>query len=156
MQNVVEGGAQSRADIVPEVLAPGLLLIRYEEAEELAPARQQRVLGAIREAARLEAVGLIFVVGPRVTSVEAAVPKFWLQMTEDTSLRLRAMAIVSGALGVRLAAKGFGVTNLLRSVKIDVQAFTDVAAARAWTQSRLWNAQLVAEQERVAARRTGS
>lgn len=151
MQNVVAAQA-SEGDIVPESLSPGLFLVRYRTGEELAPARQGQVMAAIREAAKLEAVGVIFDVGPAVTSVDPQVPTFWLQVSEDATLKLRVMAVVSEGLGVRLAAKGFGVANLLRSVRIEVQAFRDLAQARAWAQARLWNALLVTEQQRAAAR----
>ncbi len=76
--------------------------------------------------------GIIFVVGPQVRSIDLSVPSFWLRVTGDRTVPIKAMAIVSQAATVRVAASGFSVANKMRGVPIKVDAFRDVAEARLW------------------------
>ncbi len=117
--------------------APGLFVVRYWQSEDLAPARQQPLIAAIQAVPAPKPIGLVFDVSKDVRSVEMEVPNFWMTVTGRTELRLRAMAIASPSVGVRIAAKAFGLTNAVRKLPIAVQSFVDVAEAIKWTRTKL-------------------
>lgn len=127
----------AEALVVPELLEPGLFVVRYETVEDLEPARQRRVVEQLRQAAAEGSTGIVFVVSPAVRSIEASVPKFWLGVTGEATYGLRALAVVAESLGVRIAARGFSVANALRAVPVAVDAFEDLPAATAWVRERL-------------------
>ena len=120
--------------------APGLFVVRYWQAEDLSPARQQPLIAAIEAVPSPMPIGLVFDVSRDVRSVEMEVPNFWMTITGRHELRLRAMAIASPSVGVRIAAKAFGLTNAVRKLPISVQSFVDVADAIKWVRAKLEDA----------------
>lgn len=115
-----------------EVVEPGVVVVRYGAAAEMAAGRQGPLIAAVEGAAAGGATALVFVIAPDVRAVELAVPAFWLEATRRERLRLAALAVVSRNAGVRLAVVGFGATNAVRGVRLAVKAFDDERAAIAW------------------------
>jgi hypothetical protein len=116
---------------------PGLFVVRYRKPEDLTPARQDPLIAAMEAVPSHKPVGVVFDVGGEVRSVEMDVPNFWLTVTGRRELRLRAMAIASPSVGVRIAAKAFGLTTSVRKLPIAVQSFTDVFEAIRWVRTKL-------------------
>ncbi len=114
----------------------GLFVVRYDTPEAMAPEQQQPLLGALQQrvSERLK-VGIVFLVGPAVTSVRIEVPAFWLGVTRDVPLA--AMAIVTRAATVRVAALGFGLANKARGISTQVETFEEQAPAVAWVERLL-------------------
>jgi hypothetical protein len=112
--------------------SPGFFVIRYQSGDDLAPNAQRALLTALEEASREHELRLLFLVGGSILSVDRSVPSWWLGVTARSELRIRKMAIASPSLAVRAAALGFGITNRIRQVKIDVEAFKDEGEARVW------------------------
>jgi hypothetical protein len=117
--------------------APGLFVVRYWQPEDLTPARQTPLIAAVEAVPAPKPIGIVFDVSKDVRSVEMEVPNFWLTITGRRDLRLRAMAIASPSVGVRIAAKAFGLTNSVRKLPIAVQSFSDVAEAIKWVRGKL-------------------
>ncbi len=115
-----------------ETHAPGVLLVRYDRTEDMAPGRQASLLEAIRESARAGPVAIVFDVGPGATWVDVSVPTFWLCTTTDASLRIRAMAIVTDSAAVRIAAAGFATACAIRPRGLEVRTFRAREPALAW------------------------
>ncbi len=110
----------------------GVFTVRYEAPDDLSPARQRELEGALRAASLVGPVGIVFVVGAGVKVVDPAVPAYWLGLTGDDLIRIAAMAIVTGNPGVSIATRGFSVANTLRDRPVQVKPFPDEAAAQAW------------------------
>lgn len=111
-------------------------MVPVHTQDDLLPAHQQpliteleRVLGQRNQA------GLIFEVNAAVRSVDLSVPTFWLGVT--ARLPLTAIAIVTSATLVRVAARGFGVANKVRGLGTRVEVFTSVDEATAWVAAAL-------------------
>ncbi len=115
-----------------EQLEPGVFVVRYAAAADMAPARQVPLVATVEAAARTGATALVFVIAPEVRSVEMAVPAFWLDATKGSRLGLVALAVVSRSSGVRLATVGFGAANMVRRVKLAVRGFEAERDAVAW------------------------
>ena len=115
---------------------PGFFIVRYDTPEAMSPGQQQPLLDALqqRSSQRLK-VGIVFLVGPGVTSVRVEVPAFWLRVTRE--LRLSAMAIVSRAATVQVAALGFRLANKARGVVLPVETFEEEGPAVAWARGYL-------------------
>jgi hypothetical protein len=113
-----------------EELQPGLIVVRYQEQEDLMVARQSSLL------ARLEAVAgpvaVIFEVPSSIRMVPLEVPTFWLGVTARADLQIQAMAIVTSSAGVRVAAGGFALANVARGVRTEVKTFSSVESASEW------------------------
>lgn len=116
-------------------IAPGLFRVIYQLPVDLEPARQAPLIEALREASRTTPVGIVFVIGEGVVSVDFAVPSFWIRVTSDPSVRIAAMAMVTESMAVGIAARSFGAANRFRRVPLVVKAFTDEAQAVAWADS---------------------
>lgn len=115
---------------------PGFFIIRYDTPEEMAPDQQKPLEEAVRRrVAQKCKVGLLFLLGPAVTSVRIEVPAFWLRVTRDVPLA--AMAIVSRAMTVKVAVLGFELANKARNVVLPVQPFEEEAPARTWVKGHL-------------------
>lgn len=114
--------------------APGVFLVRYRERDDLAPARQGPLVDALRAASRAGPIGVVFDVGAGVHWVDVSVPTFWLQATADGSVRIRAMAIVTGSLAVELAVSGFALAASIRHQGMEVKTFPGQVAALAWAR----------------------
>ncbi len=112
--------------------AAGVLLVRYETAGDLEPEAQKDLVDAVRQLGMSQPVGIVFVVGQNVRTVQADVPKYWLGITGEKHNGLSAMAIVSSSVAVHAAALGFSVANRLRGLDIEVKTFDDEAKAVAW------------------------
>jgi hypothetical protein len=119
----------------------GLFIVRYDTPEAMSPDLQGPLQEAMRRrlSQRIK-VGVIFLVGPAVTSVRVEVPAFWLGVTRE--LRLSAMAIVTRAATVRVAALGFRIANKARGVPLPVETFEDEAPAVAWAKGFLGSSPL--------------
>lgn len=113
----------------------GVFLVRYQDKDDLLPANQTALTGALRVSAMSRPTGIIFMLSDAIGWVDPAVPKFWLEVT--ASLPLKAMAIVTKSTGVRIAARGFGIANTVRSVTLLVETFLTEAEALSWVKSQL-------------------
>ncbi len=118
-------------------VAGGLFLVRYDDPEALSPERQRELEAALRAASAAGPVGIVFLVGAGVRTVDPAVPQYWLGLTGDPGIRIAAMAIVTPHPAVSIATRGFSVANTLRDRSLDVKPFADEAAARAWVAERV-------------------
>lgn len=117
--------------------SPGVLRVRYEDAKQMAPLRQQPLLEAIREHAKAGPVAILFEVGPAIRVVSPAVPAFWLTVTGQPENRLCAISVVSPSLAVRTAASGFGIANSLRRIPLVLRAHEDLVEATAWLRGHV-------------------
>ncbi len=120
-----------------ETHAPGVFVVRYERDADMAPERQGPLLDAIRATALAGEIGLVFEVGPGVHLVDVAVPTFWLRVTADAGLRIRAMAIVSGSTAVTIATAGFAAACAIRGGGVEARHFRARSQALAWVVDRL-------------------
>jgi hypothetical protein len=118
-------------------LSSGLFRVEYLRGEDLKPELQQPLLAALRAEPPGQALGILFVLGPGVRTVDLSVPSFWLGVTQDRTLKLRALAMVTTAGAVRVAAKGFAMANTLRGLKLEVKTFEAEPAATTWIESAL-------------------
>lgn len=113
---------------------PGLFVVRYDSPDALAPERQRELEQALRQASASGDLGIVFVVDPKVPLVDPAVPQYWLGITGDATIRLRAMAIVTTQPAVSVSTRGFATANILRDRPVTVKPFPDEAAALAWVK----------------------
>ena len=113
----------------------GLFAVRYEVNDDLLPERQEPLVSALRESVLQRKTGIVVVLSPDIAGVDSSVPAFWLKVT--ATLTLAGMAIVTPSAGVRVAASGFRLANVVRGVKLPVETFDDEAAGRAWLEGHL-------------------
>ena len=113
-----------------EEVEPGLLVVTYRVVDDLAVTRQAPLLARLEE--KRGRVVVVFDVGPAVRSVPLDVPNFWLGVTSRPELQLTGMAIVTSSIGVRVAARGFGLANVARRISTSVETFAHLEAALAW------------------------
>ena len=118
-----------------EEVSPGVLVVRYETTDQLAPESQSQILRRLEE--RRGPVVLAFDVTAGVSAVPLEVPTFWLGVTGRSELQIRAMAIVTRAVLVRVAARGFSLANLARGAAVEVRTFEELAPAVAWCREHL-------------------
>lgn len=118
------------------VVEPGIIEVVYESAEEMAPARQGGLRALMDAQLARGPLALVFVVR-QVPTVDAAVPKYWLEVTRRLAPRLCAMAVTSNSLAVRAAARAFSVANALTRVAMEARAFCDEAEALDWARARV-------------------
>ncbi len=118
-----------------EEVHPGALVVHYTSAETMAPEHQRALLARLEVASG--PVALIFKVDSGVAGVPVAVPTFWLGVTGRRELQIRAVAIVTNAMLVRVAARGFALANVARGAAIAVETFDSVDTAVAWSQAQL-------------------
>ncbi len=118
-------------------VAPGLFVVRYDSAEALAPERQRALELALRDVSAAREVGIVFVVDPSVPQVDPGVPAYWLGITGDATIRLRAMAIVTQQPAVSVSTRGFATANILRDRPVTVKPFREEAEAVAWAKQAL-------------------
>jgi hypothetical protein len=117
--------------------APGLFVVRYDSADALAPERQRALELALRDASAARDVGIVFVVDPSVPQIDPGVPAYWLGITGDATIRLRAMAIVTQQPAVSVSTRGFATANILRDRPVTVKPFRDEGEAVAWVKETL-------------------
>lgn len=117
--------------------SPGLFVVRYDSPDALAPDRQRALELALRDASAAGDVGIVFVVNPSVPLVDPGVPRYWLGITGDTTIRLRAMAIVTSQPAVSVSTRGFATANILRDRQVAVRPFPEEAAALAWAKEAM-------------------
>jgi len=117
--------------------SPGLFVVRYDSPEALAPERQVSLETALRDASASGNVGIVFVVDPSVPMVDPQVPQYWLGITGDATVRLRAMAIVTRQPAVSVSTRGFATANILKDRPVAVKPFPDEAAALAWVKEEM-------------------
>ncbi len=115
----------------------GVFLVRYDEAAELAPARQGELVASLREGARGGPVAIVFVVGPAVQAVGHEIPEHWLGVTGDPSMRIAAVAVVTPNVAVSVATRAFGTFNILRSTNTAVSPFASEREAVEWAAGKL-------------------
>ncbi|MDP3233412.1 MAG: hypothetical protein Q8N26_11595 [Myxococcales bacterium] len=118
-----------------ETRPPGLFIVTYRAAAELAPDEQKPLIDAIEERLKSGPVALVFDVGPAVTMVDLSVPTFWLGVT--TRLPLAAMSIVTASSAVRIAARGFKLAQEIRKHPMVVETHPTVDEAISWAVGRL-------------------
>lgn len=109
--------------------------MRFDTADQLAPANQAEILRRLEE--RRGPVVLTFEVTAAVAAVPLDVPTFWLGVTGRSELQIRAMAIVTRAVLVRVAARGFSLANIARGAAVEVRTFEEVPAALSWCREHL-------------------
>jgi hypothetical protein len=117
-----------------------MLLVRYREASDMEPARQEPFIEAIRTASRLRPVAIVFVIGDGVRSVDFAVPSFWIKVVADPSIQIGAMAMVTTSLAVGIAARSFGAASRFRNQPIEIRTFADEPSAVTWARHTLFAA----------------
>jgi len=113
---------------------PGLFVVRYDSPDALAPERQRALEMALRDASAAGNVAVVFVVDPSVPVVDPQVPRYWLGITGDDTIKLRAMAIVTRRAAVSISTRVFATANILRDRPVAVKPFPDEAAALAWVR----------------------
>lgn len=116
---------------------PDLLLVRYDTAEDLLPANQADLVQRLRELGARQPVAIVFDVGEKIRSVDLRVPGFWLGVTSERAIALRAMAIASRSLAVRAAAGGFRLANLARGLPLEVRVVDSSEAGVEWASGVL-------------------
>ncbi len=117
--------------------APGLFVVRYASADDLAPERQRALELSLRDVSAARDVGVVFVVDPSVPVVDPSVPEYWLGLTGDATVRLKAMAIVTQQPAVSVSTRGFATANILKDRQVAVKPFRDEAEAVAWVREAL-------------------
>ncbi|MEW5738174.1 MAG: hypothetical protein AB1938_04575 [Myxococcota bacterium] len=116
------------------VVEPGIIEVVYESADDMAPARQGALRALMDTQLAHGPLALVFVVR-QVPGVDAAVPKYWLEVTRRLAPRLCAMAVTSTSMAVRAAARAFSVANTLTRVAVDARAFRDEIEALDWARA---------------------
>lgn len=111
---------------------PDLFLVRYDTDEDLLPERQAELVERLRVIGAQQPVAVVFDVADAIRSVDIGVPGFWLGVTGERSIALRAMAIASRSRAVRVAAGGFRLANQARGLPIQVQVFDTADAGVEW------------------------
>jgi len=114
--------------------SPGIFVVRYDSPDALAPDRQKELESALRQASSAGDLGIVFLVHPNVPMIDPEVPRYWLGITGDPSIRLRAMAIVTSQPAVSVSTRGFSTANILRDRAVTVKPFPDEAEALAWVK----------------------
>jgi hypothetical protein len=117
----------------------GLFLVTYRAADHLSPAKNQPLVTRMKDwaSAQQRRAAVIFDVGPQIGWVDLNVPSFWLGVTGAADCPIFAMGIVTRAAGVRVAATGFALANLVRKIDLTVEVFNDTAGALAWARAKL-------------------
>jgi hypothetical protein len=115
----------------------GVFVVQYDSPAALDPAHQHDLVAALRSAAVVAPVGVVFAVAPAIQSIDRAVPEFWLTVTSDKAVRIAAMAVVTSNPGVSVATRGFSTINILRDTTVPVKPFPDADAAIAWVREEL-------------------
>lgn len=111
---------------------PGVLLIRYEWPDHLAPEWQGELVDRARAASAGGPVALVFVLADRLRAIPPTVRGFWRTTCSERGLRIGAMAVVTSSWGVEVETTGFGVTNALSGAVLPIRPFQDEAQAVAW------------------------
>ncbi len=114
---------------------PGLFVIHYQSAAELAPALQAPLVEAVERRLSEGPVALVFDVGPAISMVDLSVPSFWLDLT--SRLAITAMTIVTTSSAVRIAARGFKLAQSVRKQAINVETHDQLDAGIAWAHGQL-------------------
>lgn len=116
-------------------VAPGVFVVRYDEADDLLPDRQAALLEAVR--AECDGAAIVFVLAPDIWKVDLSVPQFWANTVADPVLPLCAIAVVSGSVAVRAATHTFRVATMLRRQNLAVASLDDETAAVRWARKAL-------------------
>lgn len=115
-----------------ERVASGVFVVRYGTDQELLPDRQAALLkSGAREGS---GAAIVFVLAPDVWKVDLSVPQFWPQTVADSTLPLRAIAVVSRSVAVRAATHTFRVARMLRRQHLAVASLDDEAGAARWAR----------------------
>lgn len=114
---------------------PGLFVVRYQSAAELAPALQTPLVEAVERRLSEGPVALVFDVGPAISMVDLSVPSFWLDLT--SRLAITAMTIVTNSSAVRIAARGFKLAQSVRKQPIAVETHDTLEAGIEWARGHL-------------------
>jgi hypothetical protein len=114
---------------------PGLFVVPVRTADDLSPVNQAPLVEELERALKRGKAGIVFEVDAAVRAVELNVPTFWLGVTGR--LPLAAIAIVTSALLVKVAARGFAGANRVRGLPTRVEVFTSVEEATAWVAAEL-------------------
>lgn len=115
----------------------GVFIVRYDDATALSPASQKTLESALRTASATAPIGVVFVVSPSVRFVDREVPDYWIGVTEDGSVRIAAVAVVTPHPAVSVATRGFSAANILKNTAVAVKPFADEAAATAWVEAEV-------------------
>lgn len=118
-----------------ETPQPGLFVVHYQSAAELAPALQAPLVEALERRLTEGRVGIVFEVGPAISMVDLSVPSFWLDLT--SRLAITAMTIVTLSSAVRIAARGFKLAQSVRKHPIAVETHDKLDEAIAWARGQL-------------------
>lgn len=118
-----------------ETPQPGLFVVHYDSAAELAPTLQTPLIEAVERRLAEGRVALVFRVGPAVSTVDLSVPSFWLDVTGR--LAITAMSVVTTSGAVRIAARGFKLAQSVRKQAIAVETHEQLDDAIAWARGHL-------------------
>jgi hypothetical protein len=110
----------------------GVFVVRYDTSEALSPGAQAALEAALRNASRVQPLGIVFVVSPSVQWVEHEVPSYWKAMTGDAAMRIAAIAVVTSNPAVTVATRAFSTSHILRNTSVAVTPFSDETSAVAW------------------------
>lgn len=115
----------------------GVFVVRYDACVELSPELQSDLIDRLRAASCSGETAVVFLVGSGVPTVDFSVPRFWLGVIADPSIRMAAMAIVTGSIAVRIAANAFGAASSARRSELRVQTFDAEETAMGWAADEL-------------------
>ena len=118
-----------------ELRQPGVVVVRCEWADQLAPEWQAELLDLSRVASKAGPVALVFVLADRIREIPPTVRGFWRTLCSDRGHRVAAVAVVTSSWSVEVVAAALGVTNALSGQPLHVQAFQDEAEALGWASS---------------------
>ena len=116
-------------------VSPGVFIVRYDSEDDLLPDRQKALLDSVRGEGIPSAI--VFVLAPQIWKVDLSVPQFWAQVVRDTTLPLRAIAVVSESVAVRAATHTFRVATLLTNRNLAVSSQHEEASAVRWAKESL-------------------
>ena len=118
-----------------ETPQPGLFVVHYQSAAELAPALQTPLVEALERRLTRGRVALVFDVGPAISMVDLSVPSFWLDLTGR--LAITAMSVVTLSSAVRIAARGFKLAQSVRKHPMAVETHDTLDAGLEWARRQL-------------------
>ena len=116
---------------------PGVILVRYQVPEQLAPEHQANLLDELRRAEVNGPVVIVHVLDPSILAVPPAVPAWWLGVSSEEGVRLAGMAVVSDAMMIKTATRGMAIRSAIHGQPIKLRTFSTEGEAVAWARAIL-------------------
>jgi len=115
-----------------------IFAFHFETPDDLLPASYPPdLVSELRRVSAQGPVGLLATVGPQTRTVDPRVIGFWLERARDPEIRIRAIAVVTEKLAIKIALTAFGKTCGALGLPLQVRHTSDQASARAWLQEAL-------------------